>query len=191
MTRIIAGVARGRRLAVPTHGTRPTSDRAREAAFSALESRLGGLTGLTVADLYAGSGAMGLEALSRGAGRVDLVENAPGAVAVLRQNLESVGLPGGHVHAVAVERWVKQPAQDEGAADLILLDPPYSVSHEHIATVLTDLAAHGRAAPHCVVVIERPSRSGDFGWPAGFSGGRGRRYGEATLWFGRRVVRTP
>jgi len=187
VTRIIAGSARGRRLVVPAGGTRPTSDRAREGAFSALESRLGGLVGRAVVDLYAGSGALGLEALSRGARQADLVENARGAVTALRQNVEAVDLPGAYVHQLAVERWVRQPAADRPPADVVFVDPPYAIGHARIAAVLTDLAASGGLAADCVVVVERPTRGEAFGWPPGFAGDRERRYGEATLWFGHPV----
>ena len=109
MPRIVAGAARGRRLAAPPgRGTRPTADRAREALFSALEAQLGSLAGRRVADLYAGSGAVGLEALSRGASAVVLVESDPAAVRSLRANVDAVGLPGAEVVAGRVERVVSR-----------------------------------------------------------------------------------
>lgn len=185
MTRVIAGTARGRRLAVPPSGTRPTSDRAREGLFSALDAQLTGFAGRAVFDLYAGSGALGLEALSRGAQRVDFVESAPSAVSVLRTNLETLALAGGHVHAVAVERWVCDPNRMGPSADVVLLDPPYAHTQSSIDTILLSLATNQRVAPSGIVVVERSSRGADFEWPAGFVADRERRYGEATLWFGR------
>lgn len=185
MTRIVAGSARGRRLKVPAAGTRPTSDRAREAVFSALESQLGGLVGRTVVDLYAGSGALGLEALSRGAERVDLVESSREAAKVLSQNVAAVGLAGAWVHPTTAESWVRDREPKTPAADLLFVDPPYTVSDDQIAAVLVRLAAAGGLASGCVAVVERPTRGAAFTWPLGFEGNRGRRYGEATLWFGR------
>jgi len=185
VTRIVSGSARGRRLLVPAAGTRPTSDRAREAVFSALESQLGGLGGRVVVDLYAGSGALGLEALSRGALRVDLVEASREAVTVLRQNIEAVGLVGGWVHPVKVERWVRDRDPEIPPADLVFADPPYTVPDHEIEAVLTELAGVGGLAAGCVVVVERPTRGAAYTWPPCFAATRDRSYGEATMWFGR------
>lgn len=185
MTRIVAGRARGRRLKVPATGTRPTSDRAREALFSALDSQLGGFAGLHVVDLYAGSGALGLESLSRGAEHSDLVESGKEQLVVLRQNVDAVGLPGAVVHAVTVERWVRERDASATPVDLVFADPPYDVTDDQLAVLLARLAARGGLAPDAVVVVERPSRGGEFRWPQGFTALRDRRYGEATLWFGR------
>lgn len=184
MTRIVAGQARGRRLKVPASGTRPTSDRAREAVFSSLESQLGGFAGLSVVDLYAGSGALGLEALSRGALRVDLVESGHEAIAALRQNVTAVGLAGGWVQPVAVERWARERDAAIAPAQLLLADPPFDVTDQKIGAVFTRLAEVGGIAAGCIVVVERPTRGGPFAWPPGFIGDRDRRYGEATMWFG-------
>lgn len=121
--RIVAGAARGRRLAVPAAGTRPTSDRVRESVFAALESAYGSLAGLRVLDLYAGSGAFGLEALSRGAAALTLIERDRRAAAVLRRNVEAVGLPGAAVIVRDVTAVLRtRPAQPY---DLVLADPPY------------------------------------------------------------------
>ncbi|HEX8581452.1 MAG TPA: RsmD family RNA methyltransferase, partial [Acidimicrobiales bacterium] len=108
MTRIIAGAARGRRLTVPPSGVRPTGDRAREGLFNTLGTLLD-LEGATVLDLYAGSGALGLEALSRGAGAVVLVENGPRVLPVLRANVAAVSLPGARVVAGSVPTVVAGP----------------------------------------------------------------------------------
>lgn len=110
MTRVIAGSAGGRRLAVPPgRDTRPTSDRAREGLFSTVQALLGPLDGLRVADLFAGSGAVGLEALSRGAAHALLVESHPRAAKVIRQNADALGLPGAQPCADRVERLVRRP----------------------------------------------------------------------------------
>lgn len=182
--RIIAGAARGRPLQAPTgRGTRPTSDRTREALFSAVESLLGGLGGRRVLDLYAGSGAVGLEALSRGARESLLVERDPVAVAVIRRNVDAVGLAGASVVATAVERLVAGAATT--AYDLVFADPPYA---EDPSGALVDLVANGWLAPGGVVVVERSSRDPAWDWPSGLAALRDRRYGEARLWYGRRAV---
>ena len=186
MTRIIAGTARGRRLAVPDgRGTRPTSDRAREGLFSALDAALGGLAGLRVLDLYAGSGAVGLEALSRGAAAALLVESDRGAARVARTNLATLGLPGGRVSTERVERLAAMPCPDV-AYDVAYLDPPYAVPAEELAGVLAGLHQHGWLAAAALVAVERASRAEPWTWPAGFDALRSRGYGEGTVWYGRR-----
>ena len=194
MTRVVAGAARGRRLVVPTwSGTRPTSDRAREGLFSSLASRCGGdITGLHVLDLYAGSGAVGLEALSRGAGHVLLVERDARAAQVIRDNAGTLRLPGAAVLTGRVEPLVARPPTSGAAAgvarapyDVAFLDPPYNLPAEVICAVLTGLRAHDWLADAAVVVVERATRDGELAWPAGFLAERSRRYGEATLWYGR------
>ena len=172
--RIISGAARGRPLAAPPgRATRPTSDRTREALFSTLEALRGPLAGARVLDLYAGSGAVGLEALSRGAGYVVLVERDPRAVRTLRQNVEAVGLPGAQVQATAVDRVT------EGDFDVVFADPPYAE-----AVDLARIAAH--ASPGGLVVVERSARDAPLEWPREVEALRDRRYGEGTLWYGRR-----
>jgi 16S rRNA (guanine966-N2)-methyltransferase len=186
VTRIIAGMAGGRRLSVPPgNGTRPTSDRAREGLFASASSELGGLDGLHVMDLYAGSGALGLEALSRGAARVLLVESDARAAAVIKANVKAVGLPGATVAVDRVERLLARP-QDERATgyDLVVADPPYAVTDEAVRGVLEILSSHGWLADGALVVVERATRSGSFGWPPGYDEGKSRRYGEATFWYG-------
>jgi len=186
VTRVVAGSAKGRRLEVPTAGTRPTSDRAREALFSSLESELGALGGwrhVRFLDLYAGSGAVGLEALSRGAAEVLLVESRPEAARVVRRNLDVVDLPGATVQVADVERLVRTTAGTR--YDVAVLDPPYAVGNDRVGQVLADLAVRGWLAERALVVVERASRGEAFGWPPGFEGLRSRRYGEATMWFGR------
>jgi 16S rRNA (guanine966-N2)-methyltransferase len=182
VTRIVAGLAKGRRLEVPAKGTRPTSDRAREALFSSVTSRLGTLEGCAVLDLYAGSGALGLEALSRGAKSVDLVEADRQAVAVLRRNVETVRLSGARVHAATVERWLV-PGRLETAAGLVLIDPPYALTHAQVAAVLDQVADCGLLGEGALVVLERAFRDGPFDWPRRFTAELDRRYGEAALWF--------
>lgn len=183
MTRIVAGSAGGRRLAVPPgRGTRPTSDRTREALFSTVESLIE-LDGARVLDLYAGSGAVGLEAVSRGAARALLIESDPRAVRVLRENAAALGLPGAEVRAERAEGLAATPAGE--AFDLVFADPPYQLPAAELAAVLTDLAGNGWLAPDAAVVIERASRDPEWVWPKPLVPLRSRRYGEATLWYGR------
>lgn len=182
MTRVIAGVAGGRRLAVPGGtSTRPTSDRAREGLFGTVLSALGTLDGKRVLDLYAGSGAVGLEALSRGAADVLLVESDARAASVIRANIDAVGMPGAAVVSGRVERLLARPA--EAAFDLVFADPPYAVTDGEITMVLS-LLARGWLADGGLVAVERATRSGPLDWPPGYLPGKSRRYGEATFWYG-------
>ncbi len=189
MTRIIAGVARGRRLAVPPGlTTRPTSDRAREGLFSTLESMLSALAGCRFLDLYAGSGAVGLEAASRGAAHVLLVESERRAHAAVVANVAAVGLGGVQTSAAAVEHLVAAPP-DGGAYDVAVLDPPYALPAQEVRTVVADLCVNGWLRPGSVVVVERATRGRGWSWPDGIAPDRTRRYGEATLWYGRAAGR--
>ncbi|MGW2551469.1 16S rRNA (guanine(966)-N(2))-methyltransferase RsmD [Streptomyces sp. NPDC001635] len=186
MTRVIAGRAGGRRLAVPPgNGTRPTSDRAREGLFSTWQSLLGGpLAGERVLDLYAGSGAVGLEALSRGAGHSLLVEADARAVRTVRANVKALGLPGAEVRAGKAEQIVHSPAPAQ-PYDIVFLDPPYAVSDDDLREILLTLRAGGWLGAEAVVTVERSTRGGEFLWPDGFEAVRARRYGEGTFWYGR------
>ncbi len=182
MTRIVAGAAGGRPLGVPAAGTRPTSDRVREALFSRLE-HLGVLAGAQVLDLYAGSGALGLEAASRGAASVVLVDHAKAAVAACRRNVASLALLGVEV---VPERALAhlQRRCPLGDLDLVFLDPPYDLSDADLSLVLAALVPH--LAPEALVVVERSSRSPEPAWPTGEAGLQRedeRRYGETVLWF--------
>ncbi|MEU8620956.1 16S rRNA (guanine(966)-N(2))-methyltransferase RsmD [Streptomyces sp. NPDC048623] len=184
MTRVIAGTAGGRRLAVPPGtGTRPTSDRAREGLFSTWES-FHGLAGARVADLYAGSGAVGLEALSRGAAHALLVETDPRAAKTVRENIRSLGLPGAEFRTGKAEQIITGPAPAE-PYDLVFLDPPYAVADAELREILLTMRAGGWMAEDALVTVERSTRGGVFGWPDGFEPLRARRYGEGTFWYGR------
>jgi 16S rRNA (guanine966-N2)-methyltransferase len=186
MTRIIAGSARGRRLAVPDgRSTRPTSDRTREGLFSALDAALNGFGGLRVLDLYAGSGAVGLEALSRGAAAALLVDSDRAAVRVMHANLDTLGLPGARIAIERVEHLAATPCTEE-PYDLVYLDPPYPMPAEDLAGVLVALADNGWIAPGAMIAVERASRGPEWQWPAGFDALRSRAYGEGTVWYGRR-----
>jgi 16S rRNA (guanine966-N2)-methyltransferase len=146
--------------------------------FSALQS-LVDLQGARFLDLYAGTGAVGLEALSRGAAHVLLVEHDPRVVATLRANVRRLGLPGAEVRAERVERLVSVPAPE--GYDVVFADPPYDLDP---AQVLVDLVGHGWAGD--LVVVERATRDPDLSWPEGLEPLRARRYGAGTLWYGRR-----
>lgn len=186
MTRIIAGTARGRRLAVPEgQTTRPTSDRAREGLFSALDAALRGLGGLRVLDLYAGSGAVGIEALSRGAAVALLVESDRTAARVVQANLDTLGLPGGRVSTDRVERLAATPCP-EPPYDVAFLDPPYATPAAEVAAVLTALSANGWLGEDALVAVERATRDPQWMWPEGFEVLRSRAYGQGTVWYGRR-----
>ena len=192
MTRIIAGSARGRRLAVPPgRSTRPTSDRAREGLFATTLSMRGTLAGAAVLDLYAGSGAVGLEALSRGASEAVLVESDPRAIAAIRHNIAAVGLPGAHLLADRVDRALARGPAGRPPRDFVFADPPYQVTDDDLARVLTALLDRAWLAPSALIAVERASRSGPLTWPPGYLADRCRAYGAATLWYGRAAGRKP
>ena len=178
MTRIVAGIAGGRKLKVPPRGTRPTSERVREAVFSALQARLD-LDGTAVLDLYAGSGALGLEALSRGAASVLLVESDARAAAVARGNVATVGVPGASVRCAPVASVLAGAAETE--YDLVLADPPYAVTELAVHQMLTALVSGGWLAPDAVVVLERSARSPETVWPEGLTPAKVKKYGETRI----------
>lgn len=184
--RIISGAAGSIILNVPAHGTRPTSDRVREALFSALESR-DALDRARVVDLYAGSGALGLEALSRGADSVVLVERDHTAAKVAGDNARRVAeaseVPVTQVRIVEspVQRFLQgAPAQ---SADLVFIDPPYDLPDDELNTALEAVV------PMCnedaLVIVERSSRSEDLTWPNGLEQIGHKKYGETELWWAR------
>jgi len=182
--RVIAGAAGGRRLAVPGGvSARPTSDRAREGLFGTVVSEIGSLAGKNVLDLYAGSGAVGLEALSRGARDVLMVESDAQAVAVIRANIATVGIEGARVIRDRVERVLARPPAAPERYDLVFADPPYAMTTAAVTRVLT-LLTDGWLAHDALVVVERATRSGPVHWPPGYLPGKSRRYGEATFWYG-------
>lgn len=187
MTRIIGGSVGGRRIKTPTGvSTRPTADRVREALFSALESELGTLAGRALLDVYAGSGAIGLEARSRGASTVTLVESDRAAAALIRANASTLGLDGVHVVTSKAGHWAA--GRPVGTAfDVAFLDPPYSLDSDALGELLSLLGTNGWLAAGAVVVLERSSRDGEWSWPAGFAGVRSRKYGETMLWYGHRL----
>lgn len=183
MTRIVAGRAGGRRLAVPP-SARPTTDRVREALFNVLAARLD-FDGLRVLDLYAGSGALGLEALSRGAASVLLVDSDRRAADVITRNIATVGLPGATLRRGPVAAVLAGPASP---MDLVLADPPYEVGAAEVESTLSALHTGGWLAPDAVAVIERPANSPALNWPSGWDVWPQRRYGDTRL---EAAVRSP
>lgn len=184
MSRIIAGAAGGIPLTgVPGQMTRPTTDRVKEALFSRLDA-YNVLTGAHVLDLFAGSGSLGVEAASRGAATVDLVEFADRAAAACRANADAINQVLGRtcvrVHRVKVETYLNRTPED-AQWDVVLMDPPYPMEDEPLMEVLSLLAPH--LGEDAVVVVERSSRSGEPGWPEEFERFAEKKYGETRLWY--------
>jgi 16S rRNA (guanine966-N2)-methyltransferase len=190
VTRIIGGTAGGRRIRTPTgESTRPTSDRVREALFSSLEATLGSLSGLRFLDLYAGSGAIGLEARSRGAGVVTCVEQDRRTAALIRDNVRTLGFAGVDVVAASVAHTLAHPPR--APYDVVFADPPYPLAAEHVDADLVALRDHGWLAEGAVVVVERGRRGDPPTWPEGLGGDRERKYGETVLWYGHAAAPPP
>jgi len=206
VTRIIAGAAGSLRLDVPKSGTRPTSDRVREAVFSTLES-WGLVDGARVLDLYAGSGALGLEAASRGAASVTLVEKHPQAAQVASRNTRTVlsafrdarSAPAVDVVRQSVQTFLDGAGAGSGAVagtptphgpvsrwDVALLDPPYDLGEPELTANLSALVP--LLADDAAVLVERSTRSPEPTWPAGLAPVREKRYGETALWWAEVVV---
>jgi 16S rRNA (guanine966-N2)-methyltransferase len=190
MTRIIAGVHGGRRLVAPPGAqTRPTSDRVREAFFSALDTMID-LSGARFADLYAGSGAVGLEALSRGAAHTLLVESDAKAAAIIRDNIVTLKVGSAARLVTGRVAGVVGSPPDGGPYDVVFADPPYAVTDEEVTEVQQALVDGGWLTEDAVVVFERSTRTVVRGmplsWVDGITADRSRRYGETTLWYGRR-----
>ncbi|MBP3089162.1 16S rRNA (guanine(966)-N(2))-methyltransferase RsmD [Corynebacterium sp. sy017] len=163
MTRIISGTARGRKLKVPPSGTRPTSDRAKEGLFSSLQVRFG-FQDAVVLDLFAGSGALGLEAASRGAAHVTLVENNPSAAAIIRHNAALIKHPDIVVEEMKVSTYVKTAPQRH--FDIVLADPPYELDTQSVVEMLE--ALQPLLIDGAVVVVERHVDSEHTPWPRGY-----------------------
>ena len=190
MTRIIAGAHGGRRLAAPPGAqTRPTSDRVREALFSALQT-MTDLDGARFADLYAGSGAVGLEALSRGAAFTLLVESDPKAARAIRENIGTLRVDGAARLVAGKVAQVLAAPPEGGPYDVVFADPPYALGDDELAELQRALVGAGWLADDAVVVLERSTRTAVRGtplsWVDGITADRSRRYGETTLWYGRR-----
>lgn len=181
MTRVIAGLLRGRRIHTPKGpATRPTSDRTREALFSALAAR-GVLDGARVLDLFAGSGALGIEAVSRGAISATLVDQDRGALAAMRRTVEDLHLEQVRVQGREVRAYLAVGGTEH---DLVFVDPPYNLGEEPVTAVLSAMTA-GWLAHDALVVVERSARTGEPGWPHGLVPDWTRTYGETAIWVAR------
>lgn len=159
----------------------------REGLFSTLTAMHGPLAGARFLDLFAGSGAVGLEALSRGASHVLLVEHDRRAAATITANATAVGLPGAQVRTVAVERLIT--TRPDQPYDVVFADPPYDLAANRLDDILLGLHEHCWLAPHAHVVVEWATRDGPVAWPKGYAPDRSRRYGEGTLWYALRAER--
>jgi 16S rRNA (guanine966-N2)-methyltransferase len=198
VTRIIGGAARGRRLRTPRGDrTRPTADRVREALFSSLESDLGTLSGTRFLDLFAGSGAVGLEAASRGASSVVLVESDRPTAALITQNARALQLSDVEISVQPrrVEAWLHERADGAGARDpdgkptevfdVVYVDPPYTQTASDLTPLVRQLSTARLLSTDARVVVERSGHADDWRWPEGFEALREKKYGETILFFGR------
>ena len=182
MTRIIGGRVGGRRIATPRGvSTRPTSDRVREALFSAIESWCGSLAGLRFLDLYAGSGAVGLEAWSRGAGIVTMVEHDRRTASMISANARQLGFNRVDVVTAPVSGTLARPPS--APYDVAFLDPPYAQPEDDVESDLAALRDQDWLVPGAMVVVERGSRGVEPAWPDGFTDSREKKYGETVLWY--------
>jgi 16S rRNA (guanine966-N2)-methyltransferase len=181
VTRIISGAAGGRTLTVPATGTRPTADRVREAVFSRFDA-LTTVTGSRVLDLYAGCGAVGLEAASRGATSVDLVDNSEKAVRVMTKNTALVS-PAVPTCAIRVHRSTAAGYVGASAStwDIVFLDPPYDLGNDAVVAVLQLLRP--RLSADAVVAVERASRDPEPVWPEGYGVLAPKDYGETRVYW--------
>jgi len=176
VTRIISGSVGGRRIAVPPKGTRPTTDRVREAIFGKLDAE-GSLAGARVLDAFAGSGALGIEALSRGAEHATFVDNAAAAIKVVGANLRELGLESA---ASVVKANVLDHLWFKGEPfDVALLDPPYDLTPRRLTAVLAALVP--RLVPGARIVLEWSSRGTAPEWPPGIVPDEVRKYGGTTV----------
>jgi 16S rRNA (guanine966-N2)-methyltransferase len=184
--RIIAGLAKGRNIAAVAGATRPTSDRAREALFSTLTSEFGNFEGLNVLDLFAGTGAIALESLSRGAAIVHAVENDDHAQKAITANFESIKsaqCPGSfHLFDMNVSRFLSDRATVQ--YHFIYIDPPYDVEDIDVIETLIQLSEGGFLHPQALIAVERNSRVQEISWPDGYQSLREKNYGQATIFYG-------
>jgi 16S rRNA (guanine966-N2)-methyltransferase len=191
--RIIAGVAKGRTLSTVSGATRPTSDRAREGLFSSLTSEFGDFLGLHVLDLFAGSGAVGFEALSRGATLVHAVEKESDAIKTITTNNELVAKAGPtgkfHLYSMSVQRFVSDLAHDQ--YHLVYIDPPYDFSNDELEEILRLLAQGNFLKSDAFIAVERRAKGGQFTWPQSYEPVRERNYGQATIYYANAARITP
>ena len=184
--RIIAGLGKGRKLHSPPSITRPTSDRAREGLFSSLVSTFSSLDGLNFLDLFAGSGAVGVEALSRGVALVDAVESNPTSAKVCEKNFALIanldGVGRFKVHEKTVFEFLNHTAA--GSYEIIYIDPPYEVENSEVEKILKKILTLGLLSKFGVVAIERDAKAKVFSWPVGLSEAKVRSYGAGAIHYG-------
>lgn len=184
--RIIAGAAKGRPISAVASATRPTSDRAREALFSTLASEFGEFDGLRVLDLYAGTGAVALEALSRGASLVHAVEKDEAASKAISANFDSIKsaeLKGTfHLYTMGVHRFLGDKSQYR--YHFIYIDPPYDIDDIDVVETLVQLQENNFLDPEAIIAIERNSRVKEISWPYGYEEMRVKNYGQASIFYG-------
>lgn len=183
MTRIISGTAGGLRIkSVPGSATRPTTDRVKESLFARLDA-WGMCEDARVLDLFAGSGALGLEAASRGARQVTLVEKASGAASVCRANAQVLAGARPDIEITTVQSPVTTFLARQGNHrwDLVLVDPPYPLPNEDLTVLLTRLVGH--LGPGAVIVVERSVRTEEPSWPDGLQRFEQSTHGETVLWY--------
>ena len=185
MTSIIGGSLKGRKLKVPESVTRPTSSRVREAMFSSIEHAVGGFADLRVLDLFAGSGALGIESVSRGAHEVVLIEKDKRAASVMKSNVTDLNLGSVKVVCDDVLRETSIPSR-YGQFDVVFADPPYAFTNEHVSEMLVGLASNRWLVDDALVVIERSSRD-QMTWPEGFGDISHKTYGDTAIWYGHYI----
>ncbi len=185
MTSIIGGALKGRKLKVPETVTRPTSSRVREAIFSSVEHATGGFEDLRVLDLFAGSGALGIESHSRGAHEVVLVEKDKRAATVIKANITDLGLPKVTVVCDDVLREVATTSR-YGKFDVVFADPPYVFTDEHVTEMLNGLASNGWLVDDALIVVERSSRDA-MNWPENYGDISQKTYGDTAIWYGHYI----
>jgi 16S rRNA (guanine(966)-N(2))-methyltransferase RsmD len=181
--RVIAGAARGRQLIAPA-GTRvrPTSDRVKEALFSTLTSRFGSIAGLAVLDLFAGSGALGIEALSRGAIKAVFVDSHPESIQLIGRNLQLTGFnAGAQIIRMDALKALNSLSSNVDRFDIIFADPPYALT-DHYGQLLSGIRAGHLLAPDGTVVLEADSRT-NLQLPDHLQLQGKKAYGDTTLWF--------
>jgi 16S rRNA (guanine966-N2)-methyltransferase len=183
MTRIIGGDFRGRSIKVPDAEIRPTSSRVREAIFSSVEHAVSGLDDLRVLDLFSGSGAFGIESISRGAAESVLIEKDLRAADSLHTNIANFGIKNAKVVIADVFIEVAQKS-GRGTFDVVFIDPPYAVEDEQVDALIANLVENDWLNEYALIVVERGSRSQVL-WPQQVEELRKKVYGDTSIWYGQ------
>lgn len=183
MTRIIGGDFRGRSLKVPDAETRPTSSRVREAIFSSVEHAVSGLDDLRVLDLFSGSGAFGIESISRGAAEAVLIEKDLRAADTLHTNVANFGIKKARVVIADAFTDVAQKS-GRGTFDVVFIDPPYSFADQDVNSLIANLVRNDWLNDYALIVVERGSRS-QVQWPESVEELRKKVYGDTSIWYGQ------